>query len=136
MIVDEHLARRLVDAQFPQWTRLRLTPVAAQGWDNRTFRLGDTLSVSGAHNFFRGGPLTVYAEETRHAADALGTAVPRAAVLAVWDDAVATDWTGDPVWVHGDVAAGNLLVRDGRLAAVIDFGSSGVGDPACDTVIA
>jgi aminoglycoside phosphotransferase (APT) family kinase protein len=30
----------------------------------------------------------------------------------------------------------NLLVRDGRLAAVIDFGSSGVGDPACDMVIA
>jgi aminoglycoside phosphotransferase (APT) family kinase protein len=40
------------------------------------------------------------------------------------------------VWVHGDVAAGNLLVRDGRLAAVIDFGCSGVGDPACDLVIA
>ena len=41
-----------------------------------------------------------------------------------------------PVWVHGDVATGNLLVRDGRLAAVIDFGTSGVGDPACDMVIA
>jgi aminoglycoside phosphotransferase (APT) family kinase protein len=40
------------------------------------------------------------------------------------------------VWFHGDVASGNLLVRDGRLAAVLDFGSSGVGDPACDTVIA
>ncbi len=47
-----------------------------------------------------------------------------------------TSWDHDPVWFHGDVAAGNLLVRDGRLAAVIDFGSSGVGDPACDTVIA
>jgi aminoglycoside phosphotransferase (APT) family kinase protein len=34
------------------------------------------------------------------------------------------------------VASGNLLVRDGALAAVIDFGSSGVGDPACDLVIA
>jgi aminoglycoside phosphotransferase (APT) family kinase protein len=40
------------------------------------------------------------------------------------------------VWVHGDVATGNLLVRDGHLAAVLDFGSSGVGDPACDIVIA
>jgi aminoglycoside phosphotransferase (APT) family kinase protein len=40
------------------------------------------------------------------------------------------------VWFHGDVAVGNLLVRDGRLAAVLDFGSSGVGDPACDAVIA
>src|SRR5262249_42112900 len=41
-----------------------------------------------------------------------------------------------PVWLHGDVAYGNLLVRDGRLAAVIDFGCSGVGDPACDLAIA
>ena len=49
---------------------------------------------------------------------------------------MATTWEADPVWFHGDVAAGNLLVRDGRLAAVIDFGSSGVGDPACDAVIA
>jgi aminoglycoside phosphotransferase (APT) family kinase protein len=40
------------------------------------------------------------------------------------------------VWLHGDVATGNPLVRDGRLAAVLDLGSSGVGDPACDTVIA
>ena len=38
--------------------------------------------------------------------------------------------------MHGDVSAGNLLVRGGRLSAVIDFGSSGVGDPACDLVIA
>jgi aminoglycoside phosphotransferase (APT) family kinase protein len=40
------------------------------------------------------------------------------------------------VWFHGDVAYANLLVRDGRLAAVIDFGCCGVGDPGCDTVIA
>ena len=49
---------------------------------------------------------------------------------------MATSWDRAPVWFHGDVAVGNLLVRDGRLAAVIDFGTSGVGDPACDTVIA
>ena len=49
---------------------------------------------------------------------------------------MAAAWEGEPVWFHGDVAAGNLLVRDGRLAAVIDFGTSGVGDPACDVVIA
>ncbi len=47
-----------------------------------------------------------------------------------------TTWERDPVWLHGDVAVGNLLVRGGRLGAVIDFGSSGVGDPACDCVIA
>jgi aminoglycoside phosphotransferase (APT) family kinase protein len=38
--------------------------------------------------------------------------------------------------VHGDIAAGNLLVSEGRLCAVIDFGCLGVGDPSCDLVIA
>jgi aminoglycoside phosphotransferase (APT) family kinase protein len=90
----------------------------------------------GPHNFFRGGPLATYEAEALDALDALGDEVPRDAVLRAWGDAMATTWDRDPVWVHGDVAAGNLLVRDGRLAAVLDFGSSGVGDPACDTVIA
>ena len=57
-------------------------------------------------------------------------------VLAAWDAALATDWHGPSVWVHGDVTAGNLLIRDGRLSAVIDFGCCGVGDPACDLAIA
>ena len=52
------------------------------------------------------------------------------------DAAVAATWHGPDVWVHGDVAVGNLLVRDGKLAAVLDFGCSAVGDPACDLVIA
>ncbi len=43
---------------------------------------------------------------------------------------------GPPVWFHGDVASGNLLVEDGRLGAVSGFGTSGVGDPACDLAIA
>lgn len=45
-------------------------------------------------------------------------------------------WCKPPVWIHGDVAAGNLLLREGRLAAVIDFGNCGVGDPACELAIA
>ena len=56
--------------------------------------------------------------------------------LAVWEEALAAAWRGAPVWVHGDVAASNLLVKRGRLTAVIDFGCLGVGDPACDTTIA
>jgi aminoglycoside phosphotransferase (APT) family kinase protein len=90
----------------------------------------------GQHNFFRGGPLSTYADETHEAIDALGAEVPRDRVERVWEDAMATSWDRDPVWFHGDVATGNLLVRDERLAAVLDFGSSGVGDPACDVVIA
>ena len=90
----------------------------------------------GEHNFFRGGPLATYEAEAMEALDVLGDEVPRDAALRVWADAMATSWERDPVWFHGDVAVGNLLVRDGRLAAVLDFGSSGVGDPACDMVIA
>jgi aminoglycoside phosphotransferase (APT) family kinase protein len=55
------------------------------------------------------------------------------AVTAVWDAAVAAPaWHGPPVWVHGDLATGNLLAVDGRLSAVIDFGTLAVGDPAVD----
>jgi aminoglycoside phosphotransferase (APT) family kinase protein len=90
----------------------------------------------GRHNFYRGGPLATYEGEAMEAIDKLGAEVDADAVMRVWDDAMRTSWDRDPVWFHGDVATGNLLVRDGRLAAVLDFGSSGVGDPACDVVIA
>ena len=52
----------------------------------------------------------------------------------LWDAALAASaWPGPPRWVHGDLAPGNLLVDDdGALSAVIDWGSCGAGDPACD----
>src|SRR5262249_46393913 len=50
--------------------------------------------------------------------------------------ALATSWQEPGVWVHGDIAAGNLLVSEGRLCAVIDFACLGVSDPSCDLVIA
>jgi aminoglycoside phosphotransferase (APT) family kinase protein len=90
----------------------------------------------GEHNFYRGGPLATYEGEALQAMEALGDEIPREAVKRAWDDAMTPSWDRAPVWLHGDVATGNLLVRDGRLAAVLDFGCSGVGDPACDTVIA
>jgi aminoglycoside phosphotransferase (APT) family kinase protein len=90
----------------------------------------------GEHNFFRGGPLTVYDAQARRALKALGGEIDTARAARVWAEALAAAWPGPPVWVHGDVADGNLLVDRGRLSAVIDFGCSAVGDPACDTVIA
>jgi aminoglycoside phosphotransferase (APT) family kinase protein len=79
----------------------------------------------------RGGPLAHEDVAVRRALEQLD--VPRAAEL--WDEAVrAPQWTGPPTWFHGDLMASNLLLRDGRLAAVIDFGTCGVGDPACDLV--
>jgi aminoglycoside phosphotransferase (APT) family kinase protein len=90
----------------------------------------------GRHNFFRGGPLAIYDGETRQAIATLGDQIDAGAVAAVWQAALASAWHGAPVWVHGDVSAGNLLIKGGRLSAVIDFGSSAVGDPACDLAIA
>ncbi|MGE0621026.1 MAG: aminoglycoside phosphotransferase family protein [Pseudomonadales bacterium] len=91
---------------------------------------------AGAHSFFRGGDLAVYDAETRRSAAALAGTLDEAAVLEVWAAALGSRWSGSPVWVHGDVAPGNLLVEDGRLCAVIDFGCCAVGDPACDLAIA
>jgi aminoglycoside phosphotransferase (APT) family kinase protein len=90
----------------------------------------------GAHNFFRGGSLTVYNAETRNSILALNGRIDTGLAAEVWETAINAKWRGRPVWVHGDVAAGNLLLKQGRLNAVIDFGSSGVGDPACDLTIA
>ncbi|MBB5790166.1 aminoglycoside phosphotransferase family protein [Jiangella mangrovi] len=90
----------------------------------------------GTHNFRRGAPVTVYEAETLRALDSLAGRVDVAAARKVWDAAVASTWTGAPAWFHGDCAPGNLLVDDdGRLSAVIDFGTCGVGDPACDLVL-
>jgi aminoglycoside phosphotransferase (APT) family kinase protein len=217
---------RLVAAQVPQWAGLPVREVSLQGWDNRTFRLGDDLSVrlpsaagyvpqiekehrwlpclapclplpipapiakgqpalgypsewsiyrwlpgepvatacipdldrfasdlagflgalyrvdpgdgppAGPHSFYRGGPLATYDAETRRSIDVLRDEIDAGAATRIWEEALAAEWHGPPVWVHGDVAVANLLVQDGRLSAVIDFGSSAVGDPACDTVIA
>jgi aminoglycoside phosphotransferase (APT) family kinase protein len=54
-----------------------------------------------------------------------------------WERSLATPpWDGPPVWHHGDLDARNWLVRDGRITGVIDWGSMGVGDPACDVMVA
>ena len=226
MMIDVELVEYLVRGQFPRWSGLPIAQVLPGGWDNRTFRLGDELSVRlpsnegyvlqvekeqrwlpmlasqvpvaipepvgiglpserfpypwsvyrwlpgrspsvdmlandvrfaadlgdmlaalqrvdatggplpGPHNFSRGAPPAVYEAETMHAIDLLGSTIDAVAVRDVWEAATATAWREAPVWFHGDVSDGNLLVDDdGRLAAVIDFGTSGIGDPACDLVI-
>jgi aminoglycoside phosphotransferase (APT) family kinase protein len=223
---DLETVRRLIAAQFPQWAHLPVRPVDVGGWDNRTFHLGDTMSVRlpsaapyalavakehrwlpvlaprlplpipvplaqgapgegyphpwsvrrwidgvpalgatvtdltafagqvaaflvalravdptggpgpGLHNWYRGGPLAHYDADTRRAVADLGAEIPAARVTALWEEALDATDDGPPVWFHGDVAAGNLLLRGGALGAVIDFGTCGVGDPACDLVLA
>lgn len=91
--------------------------------------------IAGPHNFYRGGSLANYDAQTREAIVTLGSKIDVDAATAVWDLALASAWDNAPVWVHGDITIGNLLVKKGQLSAVIDFGLLAIGDPACDLVI-
>ena len=228
---DLELARRLVADQFPQWAELPVREVELSGWDNRTYRLGDELSIRlprsefyreqvdkeqhwlpilapqlplripqpvaqgqpglgyrhewsvyrwiqgsparldviedvvafartigeflvalrgcdatggplpGQHNWWRGASFDVYAEEASAALDKLAdlgelSVAETSVAAAILTEAVSSSWPSPPVWLHGDVSYENLLIDEGRLAAVIDFGCSGIGDPACDLVLA
>ena len=85
----------------------------------------------------RGAPLASRDADVRAALVALDGLIDTTAATAVWDAALrAPDWQRAPVWFHGDFLPGNVLVRDGHPSAVIDFGGLGVGDPACDLMIA
>lgn len=224
--ITVELVRALIADQFPEWADLPVGPVERQGWDNRTFRLGDELTVrlpsaqgyvaavakedrclpglaghlslpvpepvavgrpaagypfpwsvrrwlpgetveasadidrvrlardlgdfltelrqapvgrgpaAGLHSYYRGCHPSVYGDQVEEALERLDGVVDVAACRAVWSDALTSAWPSAPTWFHGDVAVGNLLATDGALSAVIDFGTCGVGDPACDLVIA
>lgn len=87
----------------------------------------------------RGGrrPLRELDARTREAIEAARGFIDGDAALDTWERALeAPAWDGDPVWIHADLLRPNLLVHGGRLAAVIDFGSAGVGDPAADVIAA
>ncbi|WP_086827952.1 aminoglycoside phosphotransferase family protein [Allokutzneria sp. NRRL B-24872] len=90
----------------------------------------------GKHNWFRGGTLRTFDDLVQRALATLGGHVDADVVREIWKTALEAPWDGVDVWFHGDVAPGNLLLSKGNLSAVIDFGSCGVGDPACDTAIA
>lgn len=93
--------------------------------------------LAGEHNFYRGGSLSVYDEETRTAIRNTQNIFDEGIVSEIWNNALKSKWTKKLVWVHGDVAIGNLLVdSEGKLCGVIDFGILGVGDPSCDLVMA
>jgi aminoglycoside phosphotransferase (APT) family kinase protein len=88
----------------------------------------------GRHNAFRGAALAPGDAMIRAKIAELG--LEREA-LPVWEAALAAgEWEGEPVWLHGDLDVRNLLVTDGRLSGVVDFGTLGVGDPAADVMVA
>lgn len=90
----------------------------------------------GQHNWWRGDHVSVYDKGAREQIAELAEIIDASPALALWDKASATKWNKQPVWIHGDFAIGNILMEDGKLSAVIDFGGAAVGDPACDLVIA
>ncbi len=225
--ITTEVAARLVAEQFPQWADLSVTPVALNGWDNTTFRLGEELSIrlpsgagyavavekeqrwlpvlapqlplpipqpvamgrpgsgypwpwsinrwldgspasvsriddlskfafdlanfltelhgidatdgpaAGTHSAHRGGPLAYFDdEEIPESFRLLADQVDVGLATDLWQTALASQWDRPAVWVQGDLVASNLLVADGSLTAVIDFGCAAVGDPACDLVMA
>ena len=220
--IDDHLVRRLVAGQFPQWAGLAVQRIQSGGTVNALYRLGDgmvvrlplvqggaagvslerewlprlaphlptpvpevlgagepaegyqwpwsvyrwlagenpeagalskpvllagdlagfvaamrSITLPGAPRAHRGGPVASLDADTRAAIEELRgmpeEGVDCEAVTAVWEETLrAPGWGGPPVWLHADLMPGNLLVDDGRLSSVIDFGCVGVGDPACD----
>jgi aminoglycoside phosphotransferase (APT) family kinase protein len=94
------------------------------------------VDTTGAHlraPHARGGPLAEGDKQVRRSIAQLGDRIDGAATLRSWQESLdASAWDGQEVWIHGDLLPGNLLVVDGRLSAVIDWGGLNVGDPACD----
>ncbi len=98
---------------------------------------GSNGPPAGQHSAHRGGPLAYYDdEEIPESIHLLADEIDTDAATEVWRTALSSTWERAPVWVHGDVVGSNLLVADGALNGVIDFGCAAVGDPACDLVMA
>ncbi len=126
-------------------------------WDIHTWVEGETLPVESLDGIQAARDLAGFVAALQHLdlpGGPVGRGVPLAdrdddfrfwlarfdgdpAVVAVWEAArAAPPWPGPPVWHHGDLDARNWLVRHGRIRGVIDWGEMGVGDPACDVMVA
>jgi len=88
-------------------------------------------------NPLRGIPLRGRAESLEASLEILAGQVDADAVRLAWDDALAApEHDGPPLWLHGDLHPANILIRDGAVSGIIDFGDITAGDPACDLSIA
>jgi aminoglycoside phosphotransferase (APT) family kinase protein len=123
-------------------TTERITDLSQSAADLAEFvaalqRIDPTAGPSpGKHNSFRGVPLAMRDEATRAAIASLRATIDVGAVSAAWDAALQAPESERRVWIHGDLDSRNLLVEGGRLSAAIDWGCLGVGDPACDVMVA
>ncbi|MFI2644400.1 aminoglycoside phosphotransferase family protein [Streptomyces sp. NPDC018610] len=93
--------------------------------------------TTGARPGYRSVPLRTRDASVREWSAKAAGDIDAPALLSAWEQALdQPEWDGPPMWTHGDLIPGNILVNDGRLRAVIDFGTAGVGDPACDAIAA
>lgn len=90
----------------------------------------------GKHNWWRGDHVSVYTKAAQEQIVSLTNFIDTTKALDLWARASATQWSKNPVWIHGDFAIGNILLDNNKLSAIIDFGRFAIGDPACDLVIA
>ncbi|CAN5524401.1 aminoglycoside phosphotransferase family protein [soil metagenome] len=95
------------------------------------------LDPIGAPTGYRCGSLLALDGDVRACLSQVADLVDVESLLRLWDRALAASpWAGSPVWAHGDLLSGNVLVSDGRLSGVLDFAAAGVGDPSCDLMAA
>lgn len=91
----------------------------------------------GEHNFFRGAALATRDAAVRAALAQMRGMLDTDAAAAAWQACLqAPEWSGPSAWIHGDLQPLNLLVLEGRISGIIDFGGLGVGDPATDLMVA
>jgi aminoglycoside phosphotransferase (APT) family kinase protein len=95
------------------------------------------IDVTDAPPGHRGDSLALFDRSVRDALHAARELIDERSLLRVWELAVAaSEHSGPPLWVHGDLLPANVLLRNGRLSAVLDLGAAGAGDPACDLMAA
>ncbi|MBE2202081.1 MAG: aminoglycoside phosphotransferase family protein [Anaerolinea sp.] len=154
LTIPEQLAMGKPDAGYPwPWSIYRWLPGASATLERLNapcqaagqiarfvtalWQVDTTDGPPAAEHNWRGAPLALRDEPTRKAIAALAGVIDAGKATAVWEAALeAPAWEREPVWFHGDLLSGNVLVEQGRPSAVIDFGGLAVGDPACDLMIA
>lgn len=94
------------------------------------------MPLPGLHNYWRGEHIGVYENGALSYFNMLRHFFDRDKLLSIWKRAAITKWQKPPLCIHGDLTSANILMKDGKLSAVIDFGGFAKGDPACDLTIA
>jgi aminoglycoside phosphotransferase (APT) family kinase protein len=134
--IDVPLARRLVAAQFPRWAGLPVKMASSGGTDNVMFRLGTELAVRLPRRQYGADHLERELRWLPFVGPRLPLAVPAIHGKGVPGEGYPWPWLVCS-WLPGEIAVlANLLVRDGELTSIIDFGLLGTGDPGCDLMAA